>query len=372
MTGKLFKNIAHISRSSVVVSCSVAMMCVGFAVESLKPSTASGEGVAVGEQEETPVYQELPQSIISQIRTEPKERTEASRVYVDGEYLATLSADDASMLQCYINGEINSNINSFYATAYLTSDVTFENGSYEVTELDTYEEVENLLFEGENALVSLESQYIEFEEEAIGFETVTVENPLLPKGESFVSQEGKEGTSVTATLISELDGEVVKELVITKATTAPPVNEVIQIGTATFNNLMWPVGAGGGWVSSEYGYRTFDDSFHKGIDICGVDEGTDIYAVYAGTVIRSETNKNGYGEFVVIDHGNGYHTAYAHMSSRDVQIGDKVLAGDRIGGIGTTGQSTGVHLHFEVRYGSEFADPGLFLERSTKSPEWYN
>ncbi len=363
MTGKLFKNILHISRSSVIVCAAVTMMCVGYFAEAMRPSVASGEKAEDASKTEALVYNELPTPIIDSIRTPSKERTDGSRVYVDGEYIATLSEEDASMLQSYISGKINDNINSKYATAHLTSDISTENGSYEEIELSGLDEVVEKIFEGEDALIKIESQYIELTEESIEFDTIKVNNPLLPKGESYVSQKGKEGTTVTATIVSELDGEVIKEVVLPTLTMAPSVDEIIQVGTATFTDLMWPVGAGGGWVSSDYGYRDFDNDFHKGVDICGVSEGTDIYAVYAGTVVRSEYNKNGYGEFVIIDHGNGYQTAYAHMSYRNVNVGDKVLTGDVIGGIGTTGQSTGIHLHFEVRYGGNFADPSGFLSR---------
>lgn len=362
MLSKLFKDKVNGKSVNIIMASAIGAMCAGMLLGGVKPETTSAQE-AIGTQSVTETIK-LPTAYYSTILTEPKERESGYMVLVDGEHIATVTEQDYAMLNAYLAGRINEQISSPHSSASYSEDIEFAQGSYATSDFLALDDVISLMFdEDENGsrLVSLSSNYVMSTEEPIPFETVEVENPLLPKGESFVSQEGEDGASTALSLVTETNGEIVKTQEFSRAVTKQPVNKVIEIGTATFDNLMWPVGAGGGFVSSDYGFRTFDDSFHKGIDICGVPEGSDIYAVYAGTVIRSEINQNGYGEFVVIDHGNGYHTAYAHMSSRDVQVGDMVLAGDRIGGIGTTGQSTGVHLHFEVRCGGEFANPNDFL-----------
>lgn len=111
-----------------------------------------------------------------------------------------------------------------------------------------------------------------------------------------------------------------------------------------------------GRISSKFGYRVHPISkkrdFHTGIDIAN-SSGTPIYAAGTGKVIFS-AYKNGYGKTILIDHGYGYVTAYAHCSTLLVDVGDRVTKGDKIAKIGRTGTSTGNHLHFEVRkYGTQ-------------------
>ena len=99
--------------------------------------------------------------------------------------------------------------------------------------------------------------------------------------------------------------------------------------------------------------------FHTGIDL-GVSTGTPVYATAAGVahVIRSDS---GYGNHVVLEHGNGWITVYAHLSQFLVRDGDVVRRGDPVGRSGSTGFSTGPHLHYEIRYGQQPVDPCVYL-----------
>ncbi|MFN3396769.1 MAG: peptidoglycan DD-metalloendopeptidase family protein [Thermodesulfovibrionales bacterium] len=114
-----------------------------------------------------------------------------------------------------------------------------------------------------------------------------------------------------------------------------------------------------GVVSSGYGMRRHplygDMRFHHGIDIAAP-EGTDIYPIRAGKVIFSG-EQGGYGKVVLIDHGDGYITRYAHNKLNLVRTGDYVDTDTAIAKVGNTGLSTGPHLHFEVRYNGEPIDP---------------
>ncbi len=103
---------------------------------------------------------------------------------------------------------------------------------------------------------------------------------------------------------------------------------------------------GAGRLSSGYGSRW--GSFHKGVDYAAP-AGTPIYASAAGQVIYSGYNSGGYGKLIIIDHGNGYQTYYAHCSSLYVNVGTNVSQGQHIAGVGSTGNSTGNHIHFEIR-----------------------
>ncbi len=112
-------------------------------------------------------------------------------------------------------------------------------------------------------------------------------------------------------------------------------------------------------ITSEYGYRVNPVSgvyrLHSGIDL-GADSGDDIYTVLSGTVVRSDYASD-YGNYVMVDHGDGLCTLYAHCSQRLVEVGDKVEQGDKIALVGSTGASTGPHLHFEVRVNNERINP---------------
>lgn len=125
-------------------------------------------------------------------------------------------------------------------------------------------------------------------------------------------------------------------------------------------SLSWPVN---GPVTSPFGWRVHPilgyRKFHTGIDI-GVGYGVPIRAADGGTVIYA-TWMGGYGNVVIIDHGKGISTLYAHQSSLAVGTGTKVVKGQTIGAVGSTGFSTGPHLHFEVRRSGNPVDPMAYL-----------
>jgi murein DD-endopeptidase MepM/ murein hydrolase activator NlpD len=104
-------------------------------------------------------------------------------------------------------------------------------------------------------------------------------------------------------------------------------------------------------LSSYFGYRTDPYykimKFHEGVDF-SAPIGTDIYATGDGVVITAERSKTGYGNQIVIDHGFGYKTMYAHLQSFKVRLGERVTRGQIIGTVGSTGKSTSPHLHYEV------------------------
>src|SRR5581483_6329034 len=124
--------------------------------------------------------------------------------------------------------------------------------------------------------------------------------------------------------------------------------------TPSSAGLIWPVE---GPVTSPFGWRW--GRMHQGIDI-GVPYGTPIHAAAAGTVIYCGWEE-GYGNFVVIDHGGNLATAYAHQSSIAVSCGQQVNQGDVVGYVGCTGHCFGPHLHFEVRVNGEPVDPLGYL-----------
>jgi murein DD-endopeptidase MepM/ murein hydrolase activator NlpD len=104
--------------------------------------------------------------------------------------------------------------------------------------------------------------------------------------------------------------------------------------------------------------------FHAGIDLATL-AGTDVRAARAGLVIAVLHDQVGYGTHVVLDHGGGVTTLYAHLQEASVHSGDLLLQGDRLGWVGSTGNSTGPHLHFEVRVEGRPVDPEAHLPART-------
>jgi murein DD-endopeptidase MepM/ murein hydrolase activator NlpD len=125
-------------------------------------------------------------------------------------------------------------------------------------------------------------------------------------------------------------------------------------GVPSAAGFVWPVN---GTVTSGYGPRW--GRLHEGVDIAAP-TGTPIWAAAAGTVIYAGW-LGGYGNLVVVDHGNGLATAYGHASAILVAVGQSVSQGETIALVGSTGNSTGPHLHFEVRVNGIAVDPLLYL-----------
>ena len=128
------------------------------------------------------------------------------------------------------------------------------------------------------------------------------------------------------------------------------------ISSASSGRFLRPVV--GGTISSPFGPRS--SGFHKGMDIA-VPNGTPIYAADDGVVKFSGWNSTGFGNLVIIDHGDGFLTYYAHCSSLYVSAGQSVTKGQNICAVGLTGNTSGYHVHFEVRYNGTSVNPMNYL-----------
>jgi murein DD-endopeptidase MepM/ murein hydrolase activator NlpD len=127
---------------------------------------------------------------------------------------------------------------------------------------------------------------------------------------------------------------------------------------------MWPVN---GRILSRFGDRqdpfSGEGAFHTGVDISAI-TGTPVHAAADGIVYTAEYDGSGYGKMVVIDHGNGVRTRYAHLSAFEVVAGQEVRRGQVVALSGNTGRTTSAHLHFEVRMGGSAVNPYPYLMRS--------
>ncbi len=156
---------------------------------------------------------------------------------------------------------------------------------------------------------------------------------------------------------------------VTTAETTVATTATTASASYSSSSFGWPC-PGYYYVSSTYGYRW--GSLHKGYDIAQ-NAGAAVVASQSGTVIAvysscshnygksSNCCGNGYGNYVLISHGNSYTTMYAHMASVTVSVGDTVSKGQTIGYVGSTGYSTGFHLHFEIRVNGTAVNPSSYL-----------
>lgn len=198
--------------------------------------------------------------------------------------------------------------------------------------------------------------------EEIPFETETKEDATMWKGDTKVQQEGKDGERIVSYSITRENGRTVQKHIVSENVTKEPVKRIVLRGTKVSSsrgsgNLAWP--AVGGYISSYQGTRW--GKFHKGIDIARPSN-KNILAADNGKVTFVGWD-GGYGNKVVINHNNGMETVYAHLSSMSVKIGQTVPKGKVIGKMGSTGNSTGTHLHFEVYKNGNLKNPMDYYNR---------
>jgi len=192
--------------------------------------------------------------------------------------------------------------------------------------------------------------------EPVPYGVEQIEDDSLYEGRTVVEREGTEGSQTVVATVTTVNGVEVDKKVLSSETITEPIAKIEKIGTkerpattgsGTFENPT------NGVLSSRYGQRW--NRSHNGIDICG-SHNTDIKAADGGLVTYAGW-MDGYGNYVIIDHENGYQTAYAHCASLDVAVGDRVTQGEVIAKMGSTGRSTGTHLHFEVKKDGVFVNP---------------
>ena len=188
----------------------------------------------------------------------------------------------------------------------------------------------------------------------------------LYKGDYKVTSAGQYGAADVVATVTYVNGEETERTVLSSVTLREPVTEQRLRGTKArptwhpTGTFRWPVS---GRITSYFGGRKspggIGSTNHKGIDIAAP-KGTPVYAADGGTVTYSGW-MSGYGYLVRIDHGNGYVTYYGHNSSLTVSVGQHVYKGQQIARVGSTGNSTGNHCHFEIRYNGVAKNPLNYL-----------
>jgi len=193
-------------------------------------------------------------------------------------------------------------------------------------------------------------------------EARTVRNELASNRDTLAAAERlKQGALASSRNTREEYLQEVEALAAQSASLAAAIRDAQAVagstgaGVPSASGFIWPVN---GAVVSGYGMRW--GRLHEGIDIAASTTGTPIWAAAAGTVIHAGW-LGGYGNLVVVDHGNGLATAYAHASAILVGVGQQVAQGESVALVGSTGNSSGPHLHFEVRVNGVAVDPLLYL-----------
>lgn len=193
------------------------------------------------------------------------------------------------------------------------------------------------------------------------------DDPSMYEGDYRVISSGIYGTADVTANVTYVNGVESHREVLSTVTLTEPVTEVQARGTAVrpswapTGNFHWPCY---GVITSYFGGRETGisgaSSYHLGLDIAN-GYGTAICAADGGTVTWAGWNSGGYGYLVIIDHGNGYSTYYAHNSSVIVSVGDHVYQGQQVARMGSTGISSGSHCHFAVLRNNTFVDPMNYL-----------
>ena len=199
----------------------------------------------------------------------------------------------------------------------------------------------------------------------VGYNIVTKKSSQKLVGYYYVSQKGVMGLNQNVENVVYINGKEIKRVKLKQEVLRKPVNEVVIIGTAgsgSSSGMTFPLPAGTKYVITTYfgGTDAVHATAHKGIDY-GAPHGTSILAAKSGTVVYAGNNGNGYGYHVIINHGNGMRTVYAHASRLLVKKGETVTQGQIIAKVGSTGYSTGPHLHFEVIINGRYMNPAIYV-----------
>lgn len=282
--------------------------------------------------------------------------------------LTSLSEDKYLILEEICNSYVNelgidvNNITAIQVMGTINSDIE----KSRISSLNLSGEIAKEVYDSyviNESLLGLDFKINLTESEVIEPETVTEECNDLYVGETETVQGGSGISLVSKEII--YDGlNKNQEKVVSKKVVKPAVNTIVKVGTKNpyydgVEFLSNPTN--GGYLSSYFG-EVRAKSVHKGIDIAK-NLGESVNASLDGKVISAGYNNGGYGNLIVIEHPNNMKTYYAHLNDIYVNVGDMVKKDDIIGAVGSTGNSTGPHLHFELRVDNKPVDPIKYIKQ---------
>ncbi len=231
---------------------------------------------------------------------------------------------------------------------------------------------ERRLIPGRKLLISTPDVYLGVKvvrtityEEEINYSTTRIKDSSLYVNQSKVKTAGRKGSKTITAEITYIDGVREDTNIISSVVTREPVTRELYVGTKSLPTSYSSLAGSGAFIRPVngcyiscgwYGY-----SGHTAIDYSKSGAyGTPVYASAGGTVIHASWS-GGYGKLIKVRHSNGYVSCYAHLSSMLVSVGDRVTQGEQIGRIGSTGNSTGPHLHFEIRINGTPVNPRRYV-----------
>jgi len=296
-------------------------------------------------------------------------------VYVDGDFVAAVESESVAM-------KAFDNVLDGYAAKFdlgdnaeseFTNEISVVGGEFDSEAFTTASGLESLLDSSVNYLnlplstaISVETVADVEDVRTLYFETKVIYTDSLPSGTDRVVTPGTNGEVDERYRVTYINGIETERELLSSDVVSEPTERVVRVGTsishlipASFGGLIKPYEDG--QISSRFGVRW--GRSHTGIDIVakGRDCGGDSAKSAGDGVVIFAQNSGAYGNCVKVDHGDGIVTLYAHLSKITVKVGDTVSAGDEIGKIGSTGRSTGNHLHFEVHIDGTPVDPLYFV-----------
>ena len=218
--------------------------------------------------------------------------------------------------------------------------------------------------------LSVKVQRYQKVQEKVEHDTITTKNNNYYTSYRKVTRKGVDGVNEVTYLVTYLNGVATEKEITETKVISKPIDEKVTVGTKVASTMVSqsrPSSTGNGKVpgfiwptSGRISCRWWGYYNHRGLDIAAP-RGTPIYAAAGGTVISYKNQRNGYGRHIVIDHGNGVQTLYAHTDAVYVSVGQRVTKGQKVAAVGRTGWATGYHLHFGVMINGVYKNPELYL-----------
>lgn len=288
-------------------------------------------------------------------------KVKAVKLVIDGQDTAVL----ASVEECksvlnkaadtYLGSDNNIKLKS------ISNKIDYKMTEVYVKDVDSLDNaVTSIINNKETTGVSLKITALKTESKPISFQKeVRYSNDLSPNS-SKVIQNGENGEKIVEEEVLFIGGKSSSTKVVKESVTKKPKNTVIAVGKEDNSDKYVMAVPSSGSISSGFGARW--GKVHEGIDIAAA-SGTDIHAAMDGKVIFAGW-EDGYGNIMKLQHNNDLVTIYGHCSKLLVSVGDSVKKGQVIGKVGSTGRSTGPHLHFEVRIKGKAVDPYKYIYKN--------
>ncbi len=295
-------------------------------------------------------------SIAETIVEHTDEIVTATVLRVNGKYVTCVSGDTS--LDEYIQNALHrfDGIGA-QAKSVFVDEITTEKAYYPASKVCSLEEAKKVI-----DTLKVQTVVTESSSYRTSYSTTVIKDSSKTAGYYKTTKYGVAGITKYTDSVTYINGVEQVRIRLSSEIVRKSSNEVVVVGTKPLDlggaKFSWPLGRGCDYtITSKMG----DNRGHKGFDIAAT-QGTPICASLGGVVVEASTGDNGgYGYKVVIDHGNGIKTVYAHCSKLLVRAGQRVTTGEVIAKVGNTGRSSGPHLHFEIRVNGNYVDPGPYI-----------